>query len=136
MEDAVRPNMQAFQAMYERGHCTWFSLHEMVIADSKAQFPLSDYLLQFENAFLDYSSFPENLLVDTSFSNTVVAAGISTWRTTQGSCDIPSFDQEFFIQVASDRPTVLDISDSPQSTFMFRGGFSEEDDHVTVLILA
>jgi len=136
MEDAVRPNMQAFKAMYERGYCTWFSLYEKTIAERQTHFHWSDYLLQFENAFLNYPSFPENLLVDTSFSNTVVATGISRWGTTQGSCDLPSFDQEFFIQVAADRPTVLDISDSPQSKFMFRGGFSEEDDHVTVLILA
>ncbi|KAI9866787.1 MAG: hypothetical protein M1813_000729 [Trichoglossum hirsutum] len=65
----------------------------------------------FMNAFLDHPSFPENLAVDASFSNTVIATGVSTWRTAQGPYDLPSLDQEFFIPVASDRPTILAISD-------------------------
>lgn len=49
MEDAVRPNEQAFKAMYERGYCTWFSLYELAIADTKAHLPLWDCLSQIEN---------------------------------------------------------------------------------------
>ncbi|KUJ16076.1 uncharacterized protein LY89DRAFT_102789 [Mollisia scopiformis] len=136
MEDAVRPNEQAFRAMYKRGYCTWFSLYEMTIADTKTQLPSWDCLFQLENAFLNYPSFPENPAVDASFSNTVIATGISTWRTAQGPCDLPSFDQEFFIPVASDRPTILSISGPQQSTFVFPRSFSEDDDHITLLILA
>ena len=136
MEDAVRPNEQAFKAMYRRGYCTWLSLYEMTIADTKTHLPLWDCLLQLEKAFLYYPSFPENLAVDVSFSNTVIATGISTWRTTQGPCDLPSFDQEFFIQVASDRPTILAISNPRQSGFVFPRYFGEDDNHITLLILA
>ncbi|KAH6706238.1 hypothetical protein BKA61DRAFT_558683 [Leptodontidium sp. MPI-SDFR-AT-0119] len=134
MEDAVCPNEQAFKAMYERGYCTWFSLYEMTVADTKNHLPLWDCLFQLENAFPDHPSFPENLAVDASFSNTVIAVGISTWRTAQEPCDLPSFDQEFFIPIASDRPTILTISDPQQSTFVFPR--SEDDDHITLLILA
>jgi hypothetical protein len=141
MEDAVRPTEQAFKAMYERGYRTWFSLYEMTIADTKTHhLPWWDCAFQLENIFPDHPSFPESLAVDASFSNTVIATGISTWRTAaQGPCDLPSFDQEFFIPVASDRPTILAISDSDpqQSTSVFPRSFSEDDDdHITVLILA
>ena len=133
MEDAVRPNEQAFKAMYERGYCTCY---EMTIADTKTHLPWWDCLFQLENAFLDHPSFPENVAVDASFSNIVIATGISTWRTAQGPCDLPSFDQEFFIPVASDRPTILALSDPQQSAFVFPRYFSEDDDHITLLILA
>ena len=83
MEDAVRPNEHVFKAMYERGYCTWFSLYEMTIADT-TRLPWWDCLFQIENAFPDYPSFPENLAVDASFSNTAIVTGVSTWRTAQG----------------------------------------------------
>ncbi|KAF8861685.1 hypothetical protein BDZ45DRAFT_586758 [Acephala macrosclerotiorum] len=135
MEDAVRPNEQVFKAMYERGYCTWFSLYEMTTADTKTHLPWWDCLFQLENAFLGHPSFPENLAVNASFSNTVIATGTSTWRTALGDYDLPSFYQEFFIPVASDRPTILAISDPQQSTFLFSRSFNE-DDHMTLLILA
>ncbi|TVY23926.1 hypothetical protein LHYA1_G007270 [Lachnellula hyalina] len=97
----------------------------MTIADTKTHLPW-DCLFQLENAFLDHPSFPENLAVDASFSNTVLAKGISTWRTAQEASDLPSFEQEFFIPVASDCPTILAIAD-PQH---------EGDNHITLLILA
>ncbi|KAH8654032.1 hypothetical protein BGZ60DRAFT_519508 [Tricladium varicosporioides] len=136
MEDAVRPNEEAFKAMFERGYCTWFSLYEMTIADTKTHLLWWDCLFRLENAFLDYPCFPKNLEIDASFSNTVIAMGISTWKTTQGFCDLPSFDQEFLIPVASDRPTTLAISDSQKSTFMFPRNAIEDDNHITLLILA
>ncbi|CZT02787.1 uncharacterized protein RAG0_09806 [Rhynchosporium agropyri] len=136
MEDAVLPTEQAFKAMYERGYCTWFSLYEMTIADSKTHRPSWEYLSQLENVFPDHPSFTENLAIDASFSNTIIANGISTWRTAQTSCDLPSFDQEFFIHVASDQPTILTMSDLQQSTFVFPRSSNEDDDHVTLLVLA
>jgi hypothetical protein len=136
MEDAVRPNEQAFKAMYERGYRTWFSLYEMTVADARNHLPWWDCLFQLEHALLDHPSLPENLVVDASFSNTVTAAGISTWRTAQGSSDLSSFDQEFTIPVASDQPTILTISDPQKSTSVFLRSFSGDDDHITLLILA
>ncbi|RDL37058.1 Uncharacterized protein BP5553_04491 [Venustampulla echinocandica] len=73
MEDAVRPNEQEFKAMYERGYCTWFSLYEMTIVDAKTGLPWWDCLFQLENEFLNHPSFPGNVTVDASFSNTVIA---------------------------------------------------------------
>lgn len=136
MKDAVRPSDQEFKAMYERGHRTWSSLYEVGTADTEPDIPWWDCLFQLENATLKHPSFPENLAVNASFSNTVIVTGISTWRTTQGCCDLRSFDQEFFIPVASDCPTILTISNSQQPPFAFPRFFGEEDDHITLLILA
>ncbi|KAL3419517.1 hypothetical protein PVAG01_09739 [Phlyctema vagabunda] len=134
MEDAIRPNEQAFKAMYERGYCTWFSLYEMTVADTETNLPWWDCLPSLRDAFLNYPTFPENLAVDASFSNTVLAKGISTWRTAQRPCGLNSFEQEFFIPVASDGPVILAISDTPP--FAFPRCIGEDEDHITLLILA
>jgi hypothetical protein len=106
MEDAVRPDEQAFKAMYEKGYCTWLSLYESTTAERKTHLPWWDSMFR-----LDHPTFPKDLAVDASFSNTALAKGTSTWKTSQGSCDLPSFDQEFFIPIASDSPVTLDISE-------------------------
>lgn len=136
MEDAVRPSKQAFKAMYERGFRTWSGLYEMTIADTKTS--QWDCLSQLDDVFRDHPSFPEDLAIDASFSNTVIAKGISTWKTSQGPCDLPPFDTEFFFHVASDRPTILDISNSPNSAFEFRRFLNDNDsdDHIALLVLA
>ena len=111
----------------------------MTIVDTKTHLPWWDCLFQLENAFLNHPSFPEGLAVDASFSNTILATGTSTWRTAQRPCDLPSFDQEFCILIASDCPTILVISDHhpQQSALVLQPCFSEDDDdHITVLILA
>jgi len=43
---------------YERGYCTWFSLYEMTIADTKTNLPWWDCLFQLENAFSRPPFFP------------------------------------------------------------------------------
>lgn len=131
MEDAVRPNEQSFKAMYERGYRTWFSLYETTITESETQLTWWGSLFQ-----LQHPSFPEDLAVDASFSNTVLAKGRSTWTASRGTCDLPSFDQDFLIPVASDRPTILEISDQHQSASTLLSPSFEDDNHIAVLILA
>jgi hypothetical protein len=131
MEDAVRPDEQAFKAMYERGYCTWFSLYETTAAANKTHPPWWDSMFR-----LDHPTFPKELAVDASFSNTALAKGTSTWKTSQGSCDLPSFNQEFFIPIASDSPVILDISEQQQSASAFRPLLPEDDDHIALLVLA
>ncbi|PVH87931.1 hypothetical protein DL98DRAFT_648836 [Cadophora sp. DSE1049] len=82
------------------------------------------------------SFFPENLNLDKSFSNNILAKGTSTWRTAQSPCDLPSFDQEFFLQVASDRPVILDISGAWKPDFDPSRFCGEDGEHLAVLILA
>jgi len=85
---------------------------------------------------LDHPTFPKELAVDASFSNTALAKGTSTWKTSQGSCDLPPFDQEFIIPIASDSPVILDISEEQQSASAFRPLLPEDDDHIALLVLA
>lgn len=137
MEDAVRPDEQSFKAMYKRGYCTWFSLYETAIADTKTHLLWQECVVQLENAFLDNPSLPKNLALDASFSNTAIATGISTWTAAQGPSDLPTFDQDFYVLVASDHPITLVVSDSHESNFNFpRCISSDNDDHITLLILA
>jgi hypothetical protein len=111
LEDAVRLDKEAFKATYERGYRKWFSLYEMTVAEPKDFRPWWDSLFQ-----LEYPASPGDFVVNTSFSNPILARGISTWKATPGSCDLPYFDQEFFVPVASDCPTILEISDRQQPT--------------------
>jgi hypothetical protein len=84
MEDAVRPSEVAFNAMYERGYRKWAAFWEKAVADE--QLPDMDPCLAFPNV----PYFPKGLALDKSFSNTVTARGKTTWKTTQGPCDLPS----------------------------------------------
>ncbi|KAN0104199.1 hypothetical protein V8E51_009944 [Hyaloscypha variabilis] len=87
MEDAIRPDKQAFKAMYER-----------------------------------HPTLPEHFDLDASFSNTILARGKSVWRTSHGSCDLPSFKQDFL---------------NRHSTSAFSPWLLEDDNnHIAVLVLA
>jgi len=88
----IRPNKQAFKTMYERGYRTWFILYEIAVADIHSHVPWWEL----------EAAFPSDLVVDAAFSNIAFVKGTSTWRTTNDSCDLPSFEQEFLISVASD----------------------------------
>ena len=104
---------------------------ETTAAENKTHPPWWDSMFR-----LDHPTFPKELAIDASFSNTALAKGTSTWKTSQGSCDLPSFDQEFFIPIASDSPVTLDISEQQQSTSAFQPSLFEDDDHIALLVLA
>ncbi|KAE9363288.1 hypothetical protein N431DRAFT_524214 [Stipitochalara longipes BDJ] len=131
MEDAICPDEQAFKAMYERGYRTWSSLHEMTVDKGETQLPWWKSLFQ-----LNYPAFPGDLNLDASSSNIVLAKGKSRWKTSQESCDLPSFDQDFFVPIASDRPIIINISEQPNSATAFFPCFIQDDDHVALLVLA
>ncbi|KAH7369773.1 hypothetical protein BKA65DRAFT_561091 [Rhexocercosporidium sp. MPI-PUGE-AT-0058] len=145
MEDAVRPTTKAFKAMYERGFLTWYNLYSLTLLETEESHLFWDTLLQSKNTLLSHPSFLPDLALDKSFSNTILARGISTWRTTtteQLPCDPPSFNQDFCVQVAEDCPVILELSNSRfGSEFLDllqeRDGRQEgEGDHIAILILA
>ncbi|KAL5323250.1 hypothetical protein ACEPPN_007784 [Leptodophora sp. 'Broadleaf-Isolate-01'] len=87
-----------------------------------------------------------------SFSNTILARGKTTWGTTttateQSPCDhgldLPSFEKDFSIQIAADRPVILELSET-QNGFsgceflrcLREGKCEGEGDHIAILILA
>lgn len=133
MADAIRPDEQAFKAMYERGYRTWSGLHKKAIANIDADpQPWSGCLLRPENAFKHYPRLPQNLIA----SKSTVAEGISTWRTTEGCCDLPPFNQEFLIWVATVNPAIITVSEPDQSTFLLSRRIDGDSDHTVLLFLA
>lgn len=132
MMDAVRPSAQAFKAMYDRGYQTWAALWQMAAADNRLQYPLSKLCSVFPN----HPYFPENLIVDTSFSNTATVRGRTTWRTSRGPCDLSSFQDEMVLHVASNCPTTIVFSDGPYPTTSFLNHVVREGTHVPILVLA
>ena len=103
----------------------------MTIEEGETQTPWWDSLFR-----LKHPSFPEHLELDASFSNTVLVKGKSTWKVSQGNCDLPSFDQDFCVPIASDRPVILDISDRQKSASVLSSRFPEDSNHVAILVLA
>lgn len=132
MEDAVRPSVEAFRAMYDRGYQTWAALWQIAAAHNHLQYQLSNIF----SAFPDHPYFPERLTVDKSFSNTATVRGRTTWRTSRGPCDLSSFQEEMVLQVASNCPTTIVISSGPHSKTSFLNHFARESTHVPILVLA
>lgn len=134
MEDAVRPSEDAFEAMYKRGYLTWAALWELAAADK--HLPLDDDLTSLYSVFPNHPYFPPGLTIDRSFSNTVTVQGRTTWRTTPGPCDLPPFQDEMVIQVASRSPTIILFFSNLRPTIMNPNPFRGESNHVPVLVLA
>ncbi|KAK1622892.1 hypothetical protein BDP81DRAFT_465691 [Colletotrichum phormii] len=132
MEDAVRPDKEGFKTTYEKAYRTWSNIHDLAITDSNLP---RNCLEQLETAFPAHPHFPEDIEIDGFFSNTATVRGRAVWKTTSGFCDTPNFHDEVLFQVASDRPTVVEISDSHPLP-IFEQWYGEESNHITVLILA
>lgn len=132
MEDAVRPSVEAFKAMYDRGYRTWASLWQKAAAHNHPQYRLSGLCSVFPN----HPYFPERLKIDTSFSNTATVRGQITWRTSRGPCDLSSFQEEVVLQVALNCPTTIVFSPGPHSTENFLNHVVRESPHIPILILA
>jgi len=131
MEDAVRPSKEAFKAMYERGYRTWASLWEMAAADPPGT---QHHGTDLCSVFPSHPYFPGDLEVDKSFSDTVTVRGRTTWTTTQGPCDLPSFQKETVFHVASSNPKTIELGSRLRR---IRGlPNSMESNHVPILLLA
>jgi hypothetical protein len=87
MEDAVRPNEQAARSMYARGYQTWSTLSES--ACKAASLP-RDCLQRLRTAFPNLPHLPNNLDVDNSFSNVVLAKAATTWFAANEPGHLPS----------------------------------------------
>ncbi|KAH6638618.1 hypothetical protein BKA67DRAFT_652076 [Truncatella angustata] len=133
MEDAVRPSEAAFKAMYERGYRTWTALWESAVADRDLpQTPLTSLFSSFPN----HPYFPDGLAVNKSFSNTITARGKTTWITTQGACDLSTFEEDVVIQVASSYVTPISFVSNPHVAMKLATCFGSTSNHVAVLMLA
>lgn len=89
-----------------------------------------------EGTLLHCPVFPDNLAIDASHSNSITAVGKSTWSITLGSCDLPGFDEDVRIQVATNRPVVVAIVSSKQVARSSPRFWDNENDHTTLLIFA
>lgn len=132
MEDAVRPSVEAFKAMYDSGYQTWAALSQIAAAHNHPQYRLSSLCSVFPN----HPYFPERLTVDTSFSNAAIVRGRTTWRTSRGPCDLSSFQEEMVLHIASNCPTTIVFSSGPHSTTSFLNHVERESTHVPILVLA
>ncbi|KAK2005230.1 hypothetical protein LZ32DRAFT_676305, partial [Colletotrichum eremochloae] len=111
---------------------TWSNIHDLAVTD----YDLPRACLKLlETAFPSHPYFPEDIDIYGFFSNAATVRGRAAWKTTSGPCDSPVFHDEVLIQVASDRSTVIEICDSYQLPVLEQC-YGEEDNHLTVLILA
>lgn len=132
MEDAIRPSVEAFKAIYDRGFQTWAALWQIAAAHNQLQSQMSSL----RSVFPNHPYFPERLKVDKSFSNMASVRGKTTWRTSIGPCDLESFQEEMVLQVASNCPTTIAFSPGPHPTTSFLNRVARESAHVPILMLA
>lgn len=132
MEDPIRPSVETFKAMYDRGYQTWAALWQIAAAHNRQQYQLSNLCSVFPN----HPYFPEGLKVDTHFSNTATVRGRTTWKTSRGPCDLSSFQEEVVLQVASNCPTTIIFSSGPHYTTSFLSYVARESPHIPILVLA
>ena len=110
MEDPVRPSEEAFKASFAKGYRTWASLHDMIRTGSELEIPLLDCFSQPQDSSFRHPQFPTNLAINDSASNLAFAKGTSSWKTSPG-CELPSFEEEFLISVASKDRALLTFPD-------------------------
>jgi hypothetical protein len=135
MEDAVRPNREAFKAMYERGYRTWASLWD----SSAEQLPLSDLhgLLDPSPLLRHHPHFVPGVRVDVSSSiHRADVSGLNTWQTTRGPCDLPSFQTGTDIRVGWTFPTPVNFSSQSTASSRLVDMLAGEGNHISVLVLA
>ncbi|KAI1304707.1 hypothetical protein F5Y03DRAFT_406720 [Xylaria venustula] len=125
MEDALRPNDEAFKAYYEKGYRTWFRIWE----EASRASDLPPTYLQFENIYPQHPHLPVGL--QGGQSGLVVAR--TTWVPAQGCCDLPSFQQLFQLHTTVPKPVNIDFTNNPGS--LFPNWLPERSD-LSVLVLA
>jgi hypothetical protein len=86
--------------------------------------------------FPNHPYFPESLAINKSFSNAVTVKGRTTWTTTQGPCDLSSFQQEVVIRVAWSHATTLVFDTNPRLATRFANCYGMESHHLPILLLA
>ncbi|KAJ3565865.1 hypothetical protein NPX13_g7341 [Xylaria arbuscula] len=124
MEDAVRPNDEAFKAYYEKGYATWFRLWEKANRD----YNIPEACLQFDNIYPQHPFFTTGLQVDDSGS--VFAK--TCWVPAEECCDLTSFEQQFQLHTTLSRPVTISLR---EDSWPFPK-WLQEDSHLTVLVLA
>ncbi|KAI1369485.1 hypothetical protein F5Y08DRAFT_325161 [Xylaria arbuscula] len=107
MEDAVRPNDEAFKAYYEKGYATWFRLWEKANRD----YNILEACLQFDNIYPQHPFFPTGLQVDDSGS---------------------VFAKTCWLHTTLSRPVTISLR---EDSWPFPK-WLQEDSHLTVLVLA
>lgn len=126
LEDVLRPTDDAFNAFYERGYRTWHNL--MTGAADGCTLPSE--CLQWEHHFSQHPFLPVGL--DPDESGLVTAK--STWLSSEGHCNIPTFQQTFQMAATIGKPTSAILADNPDlSLFEW---FGKVEGHVVVLMFA
>lgn len=129
MEDSVRPSDGVRRCLYERGYRTWFKHYEVALSSAA-----SSPILSLENVIPQHPYFSVGMKLDKTSTAALYATGTSTWSTTEGSCDLPSFKSRCIFGVTTTRPTLISLSTS--SPRGFSSWFGDKGDHTAVLTLA
>lgn len=136
MEDSVRPTDVAFKAMFERAYRTWAQLCSSLKEGDDQQLQLS-CLRKLDNIFPHFPRLPADLLVRSPVEGIAIAGGKSSWEASKTPGDIPSFEHDLHLQMATSVPRPVSIAptnDRPSGLCLLRKENGE--DHTTILILA
>ncbi|KAK2745517.1 hypothetical protein FQN57_003642 [Myotisia sp. PD_48] len=128
MNDPVRASPNESLRVYDRGYRLWKTLYSHAVQEPG----LPESCFKVWDTFIHVPPLCRDLDLKCSF-NKLWAKGTSTWETSHGPCPMPSFEQEFEISISRIKPTSLVLS---SDSSVYQNWFDEEDNHVSVLILA
>lgn len=125
-DDALRPDDDVYRSIYSKGYRTWWALWKQASTDPG----LPPACLKLDDIFSQHPYFPEGVYLD----STGLLTATSTWTTTNGCCDIPSFEQRFQVTPSVGKPTA--ILATADANIPFQKNFGKDDNHLIVLVLA
>lgn len=124
--DPVQPTDQAFKAIYEHGFETWQQLYEFALRNRTTT---SCETLSFDSLIANHPRVP----IGASLDDDGFLTAKSLWSP-GGSCDIPSFEQDFCMNtIISEATTVSLVKESSHGLEVYFGCKSH---HLAVLLPA
>ena len=106
--DALRPALETRKSVFANGFRFWHSLHVTAIDDNS---PVSISIENIKAAIHNHPHFPKGLDLKEEHG-CAVARGISTWNTSYGPCELPSFERQLDFTSYSRRPKHIHLKSS------------------------
>lgn len=126
----MRPAIETRKSVFANGFRFWHSLHVTAIDDDS---PLSISIENIKAAIHNHPHLPKGLDLKEEHG-CAVARGTSTWNTSYGPCELPSFERQLDFTVCSRRPKHIHLKSSSRPLQV--GEDADHSGHLTVLFFA
>ncbi len=131
MQDALRPDDDAFRRVYAAGYQTWLGLYQRA---ALAAAPLEMPHATMASAFPNHPSLLPQLELNRNSTSILYATGQTRWEKSNHKCDLPPFTMRTVLRITAPGATRVIFEDRCAATAWRQ--FGERGDHVPILTLA